>query len=64
LVFDDVKRMGTSEPYRWNSEFFFTRVEFDAADLLDCRIGAEDLKNIGFAVVARLAVRHKRSRPT
>lgn len=64
LVFDDVLRIGTAPPYRWDTEFFFTRVEFDAADLIECRIGDEDLKNIGLAVVARLAAHHKRSRPT
>jgi hypothetical protein len=52
LVLDDVRRTGSGAPYRWASEFFFTRIEFDAADLIDCRLGDDDLKNIGFAVVA------------
>ncbi len=64
LVFDDVQRVGTARPYRWDTEFFFTRIEFDAADLAECRLGDDDLKNIGFAVVARLAAHQKRSRPT
>ena len=64
LVFDDVQRIGDGAPYSWDTEFFFTRIEFDAADLIECRIGDDDLKNIGFAVVARLAAHQKRSRPT
>ena len=64
LVFDDVQRSGDEKPYRWDTEFFFTRIEFDAADLIECRIGDDDLKNIGFAIVARLAAHQKRSRPT
>jgi hypothetical protein len=64
LVLDDVQRIGTAAPYRWDTEFFFTRIEFDGADLVECRLGDEDLKNIGFAVVARLAAHQKRSRPT
>jgi hypothetical protein len=38
-----------------------TRVEFDVADLIDFGMDDQDLKNIGMAVVARLAARHKRS---
>ena len=64
LVFDDVQRSGAEKPYRSDTEFFFTRIEFDAADLIECRIGDDDLKNIGFAIVARLAAHQKRSRPT
>jgi hypothetical protein len=64
LVLDDVQRIGDAAPYRWDTEFFFTRIEFDASDLIDCRLEDDDLKNIGFAVVARLAAHRKRSRPT
>jgi hypothetical protein len=64
LVFDDVQRIGSTAPCRWETEFFYTRVEFDAADLIDASVDEEDLKNIGMAVVARLAAHHKRTRPT
>ena len=65
LVFDDVARVGSGAPFQWNTEWFFTRMEFQLADLLEGQVDDEDYKNIGHAIVARLAAQHKtRSRLT
>ena len=65
MVFDDVARTGTTAPFQWNTEWFFTRVEFELADLLDGQLDEKDYANIGHPVVARLAAHHKtRSRLT
>jgi hypothetical protein len=65
LVFDDITRTGTAAPFQWNSEWFFTRVEFELVDLLEGQLDDKDYANIGHAIVARLAAHHKtRSRLT
>jgi hypothetical protein len=65
LVFDDIRRVGSTAPTEWTTDWFFTRIEFEMADLLEGGLGDEDFANIGHAVVARLAAHHKtRSRPT
>jgi hypothetical protein len=55
LVFDDVRRAGSMAPFRWETEWFFTRFEVELADLLDHRLDDRVLANIGLAVAARLA---------
>jgi hypothetical protein len=62
LVLDDVRRTGSTAPFQWNTECFFTRFELESADLLEHRLDDQVLANIGFAVVARLAALQARSR--
>jgi hypothetical protein len=65
VVFDDIKREGSEAPFHWSTEWFFTRIEFDLTDLVECQLEQEDFAIIGQAVVARLAAHHKtRSLPT
>jgi len=65
LVFDDVRRVGTTNPAQWATDTFFTSVEFNLEDLVDDRLETEDYVTIGIAVVARLGAQHKaRSRRT
>jgi hypothetical protein len=65
LVFDDIVRSGTAAPFQWNTEWFFTRVEFELVDLLEGRLDEKDYASIGHAIVARLSAHHKtRSRLT
>ena len=65
LVFDDVGRDGAAPPFQWKTEWFFTRIEFDASDLLNVQLDEGDYAAIGHAVVARLtAQRQTRNRLT
>jgi hypothetical protein len=64
LIFDDIVRSGPA-PMQWKAELFFTRVEFELADLLEGQLEDKDYANIGHAIVARLAAHHRtRSRLT
>jgi hypothetical protein len=62
LVFDDIHRVGSTAPFQWNAQWFFTRLEFELEDLVETRLDDRDLASIGLAVVARLAAHHKTSR--
>ena len=59
LVFDDISRVGACGTVQWSTEWFFTRVEFDLADLIDGALDEQDYLNIGQAIVARLAARYQ-----
>jgi hypothetical protein len=59
LVFDDVERAESSDPRRWDHEFFFTRTELDREAALKVEVSQAELAKIGFAVLARLAAHRK-----
>ena len=63
LAFDDVKSPATSDRGRWVVENFYTHLSMDRVNAKDTSFSDDLLRDVGFALLARLSVDYMVAEP-